>query len=319
MIKKTNNGLRKRKVKIFSILLLCSGLAWFISNLTEQYISTTTLKLEYINVPDSLLFKGSSKDKLEVKLKCSGFQFLRYNFTPKVVQLDLSYIKKKGTKYYLPQETCVKQIDGQLPSSISLVDVDNRDTLYFDLYHLFSKTVPVVSRLKIEYAQNYLLDGSLKMEPKEVTISGPKNEIDSIRHVRTSEVSIKEIKDDFLKELVLIKSKELLNTRYSTNEVRISGKVARFSERIIGVPVEVINLQKENEVKTFPNKISVICKGKIERLKNIKASDFRVVADFNTVKDSKSTMIILKLVNKPEGLFDIKLVEKEVEYILKKQ
>ena len=131
MIKKTNNGLQKRKIKIFSLFLLCSGLAWFVSNLTEQYTSTSSFKLEYINVPDSLLFKGSSKDQLEVKLKCSGFQFLRFKFTPKVVQLDLSYIKKRGAKFYLPQEACVKQIEGQLPSSISLIDVDNRDTLYF--------------------------------------------------------------------------------------------------------------------------------------------------------------------------------------------
>ncbi|MEB8345684.1 YbbR-like domain-containing protein [Flavobacteriaceae bacterium KMM 6898] len=319
MIKKTNNGLQKRKVKIFSLLLLCSGLAWFVSNLTERYTSTTMFKLEYVNVPDSLLFKGSSTNKLKVKLKCTGFQFLRYNFSPKIVQLDLSYIKKKGTKYYLPQETCFKQIDGQLPSSISLVDIDNRDSLYFALYRLYSKTVPVISKLKIDYAQNYMLDGSLKMEPTEVTLSGPKNEVDTIRNVRTSEVNLKEVTDDFLKQLTLEKSNKLVNTRYSTNKVRISGKVARFSEKILEVPVEVTNLLQDIEIKTFPNKISVICKGKIERLKNVKASDFRVVADFNTVRDTKSSMIVLKLANKPEGLFDIKLLEKEVEYILKKQ
>ncbi len=317
MIKKTNNGLQKRKVKIFSLFLLCSGLAWFVSNLTERYTSTTSFDLEYINVPDSLLFKGSSKDKLDVKLNCSGFQFLRYNFSPRVVQLDLSYIKKKGSKYYLPQETCIKQIEGQLPPSITLVDVDNRDTLYFALYRLYSKSVPVVSRLKIDYAQNYMLDGTLKMEPTEVTLSGPKNEIDTIGNVRTSTAILKDVSNDFSKNLALVKSVKLLNTKYSTNEVRITGKVARFSEKIVEVPVEVINLEPDMQIKTFPNKVSVLCKGKIERLKKVKASDFRVVADFNTVKDTKSSMITLNLANKPEGLFDIKLLEKEVEYILK--
>ncbi len=304
-------------MKIFSLFLLCSGLAWFVSNLTERYTSTTSFDLEYINVPDSLLFKGSSKDKLDVKLNCSGFQFLRYNFSPRVVQLDLSYIKKKGSKYYLPQETCIKQIEGQLPPSITLVDVDNRDTLYFALYRLYSKSVPVVTRLKIDYAQNYMLDGTLKMEPTEVTLSGPKNEIDTIGNVRTSTAILKDVSNDFSKNLALVKSVKLLNTKYSTNEVRITGKVARFSEKIVEVPVEVINLEPDMQIKTFPNKVSVLCKGKIERLKKVKASDFRVVADFNTVKDTKSSMITLNLANKPEGLFDIKLLEKEVEYILK--
>ncbi|MET6990359.1 CdaR family protein [Sediminicola arcticus] len=319
MIKKTNNGLQKRKIKIFSLFLLCSGLAWFVSNLTEQYTSTSSFKLEYINVPDSLLFKGSSKDQLEVKLKCSGFQFLRFKFTPKVVQLDLSYIKKRGAKFYLPQEACVKQIEGQLPSSISLIDVDNRDTLYFALYRLYSKTVPVVSRLKIDYAQNYMVDGSLKMEPTEVTLSGPKYEIDTIRNVHTRNAILKEVTDDFSKKLSIVKSNKLVNTKYSSSKVKITGKVARFSEKIIEVPVEVINLDGDMEIKTFPNKISVLCKGKVESLKKIKVADFRVVADFNTVKETRSTMITLNLKNKPEGLFDCKLLEKEVEYILNKQ
>ncbi|MEJ1222151.1 CdaR family protein [Sediminicola sp. 1XM1-17] len=319
MVKKTNNGLQKRKVKIFSLFLLCSGLAWFVSNLSEQYTSNTSYKLDYVNVPDSLLFKGSSKDELQVKLQSSGFQFLRNNFSPRVIQLDLSYIKKRGSKYYLPQESCVSQIEAQLPSSISLVDVDNTDTLYFALYKLYSKKVPIISRLRIDYAQNYMLDGSLEMKPEHVTIFGPKNEIDTIRNVRTSTVNKKDVKDDFSVNLALIKPKALLDTRYSSSEVAISGKVARFSEKILEVAVEVTNLDQDMEIKTFPNKVSVLCKGKIESLKNVKAADFRVVADYNTVKDTKSSLITLKLVNKPVGLFDCKIMEKEVEYILKRQ
>lgn len=319
MVNKTNNGLQKRKVKIFSLLLLCSGLAWFVSNLSEQYTSTTSYNLDYVNVPDSLLFKGSSKEELQVRLKSSGFQFLRNNFSPRVIQLDLSFIKKRGSKYYLPQESCIRQIEGQLPSSISLVDLDNTDTLYFALYKLYSKKVPVISRMRIDYAQNYMLDGAIGMKPQHVTIFGPKSEIDTIRSVRTSTVNKKDVKNDFSVKLPLLKPKTLLDTRFSSNEVEISGKVARFSEKILEVPVEVTNLEEDMEIKTFPNKISVLCKGKIESLKNVKATDFRVVADYNTVKDTKSSMITLKLVNKPDGLFDCKILEKEVEYILKRE
>ncbi|MEH6682074.1 MAG: YbbR-like domain-containing protein [Sediminicola sp.] len=318
-MEKIRNILQRRKVKVFSLFLLCAAMAWFISNLSEQYSSTAKFKLLYVNVPDSLLFRESSKDRLEVKLRTSGFQFLRFNFMGKEIVLDLSKVQKKGNTYFLPQEECRSQIERQLTDYITLLEIDEREPLSFDLYQKHFKKVPIISQVEMEFIQNHILDGEVGLEPSEVTISGPKNEIDSIGSVRTIERTFTNITSNFSAKVNLVKSDKLKNTQYSTNNVRLTAKVAKFSEKMMEVPVEVINLPKQWDIKTFPNKVSLLCKAKINILKGLDGSDFRVVADFSKVGDSSGSIMALELKKRPAELYDVKLIEQEVEFILKKE
>lgn len=319
MMEKIKNILQRRKVKVFSLFLLCAALAWFISKLSEQYSSTTHFNLVYRNVPDSLLFKESSKKQLEVKLLTSGFQFLRFNFNRKEVTIDLSKVKKEGNSYYLSQEECRNQIARQLSDAITLLEIEDREPLYFDLYRKHFKTVPIVPNVDLEFVQNHILDGKMDINPSEVTLSGPKNEIDSIEVVRTVKSDLKKITADFSFEVALTRSDKLKNTKYSTYKVLLSGKVSKFSERILEVPVEVVNLPKEWDIKVFPNKVSLLCKAKMDILKGLDSSDFRIIADFSKVKDSGNAVLPLELKKKPQDMYNVKLIEQEVEYILKKQ
>jgi hypothetical protein len=318
-MEKIKNILQRRKVKVFSLFLLCAGLAWFISNLSEQYSSTTLFNLEYRNVPDSLLFKESSKKQLEVKLFTSGFQFLRFNFNRKEVVIDLSKVKREGNSYYLSQEEIRGQIGRQLSGSITLLEIDDREPLYFDLYRKHFKTVPIIPNVDLEFVQNHILEGEMSINPSMVTLSGPKNEIDSVEEVRTIKRALKKIATNFSFEVGLMRSDKLKNTQYSVNKVLLSGKVSKFSEKMLEVPVEVINLPKDWNIKIFPNKVSLLCKAKIDILKGLDSSDFRVIADFGMVKDSGNPILPLELKKKPEDMYDVKLIEQEVEYILKKQ
>ena len=104
MIQKIKNSLKKRKVKVFLIFLFCSTSAWFISKLSEPYISNTSIGLNYRNTSDDLLLVNSSQDKIDVKLKAVGFQFLGFSFNKKNVVIDLSTVVKEGRQYYLPYQ-----------------------------------------------------------------------------------------------------------------------------------------------------------------------------------------------------------------------
>jgi len=104
VIQKIKNSLKKRKVKIFLVFLFCSTSAWFISNLSESYISNTTFELDYTNAGDDLMLVNSSQDKINVKLEAVGFQFLGFNFKKKNVAIDLSTVVKDGRQYYMPHQ-----------------------------------------------------------------------------------------------------------------------------------------------------------------------------------------------------------------------
>lgn len=301
---------------MFLMFLVCSGLIWFINNLSESYVSNAKFKLEFVNIPDSLLLTHISKNEVDVKIQATGFQFLGFNIKNQTVQINVASSTKERDRYFIAQNVYRKQIDDQL-RSMTLLEID-RDTLFFEFTEIGSKTVPVISKINITLSQNYFLDGALKIEPDTITVKGPKSSIDSINMVNTVKIDFPEETLNFAHKVELYKPPELENTSYSANTVFIYGKVARFSEKIIEAPIEVINLPEGLEIRTFPEKASILCRAKIDDLKHMDGSVFRVVADYNDIKDDASKVLSLKLLKKPENLHNAQLNEDQVEYILKR-
>jgi hypothetical protein len=80
MFKNLLGNLNQKKVKVFSLFLICSFFAWFLSNLSESYESRCEFELNYQNLPDTLSLGKNAVTSMEGKLRTSGFQFLFYNF-----------------------------------------------------------------------------------------------------------------------------------------------------------------------------------------------------------------------------------------------
>lgn len=318
MIKNIKRVLKKRKAKVFFVFLACSAAIWFINALSQTYVGTAAFDLEYVNFPDGYLFKGASKDEMEVKLRAGGFQFLSFNFRNKGVRIDVSKAEITENKFFMPESAYRSQIEKQLSGSMALLEIED-DTLFVDILPVITKKVPVKPRVQMNLGQNYILDGKIEVTPDSIFVTGPEEEVDSMVQLRTKKIILPNLTADFTEELNISISSKLKNTSYSENKVVLSGKIVRFSEKIFQVSIMVINLPDALEIKTFPEKVSIVCKAKVERLKLLKASDFQVVADYASKKNEASEELSLQLVRKPEGLHSVLLKEKNVEYIVKKR
>jgi hypothetical protein len=318
VIQKIKNSLKKRKVKVFLACLIFSTFAWVISNLSESYVSNTTFDLEFSNISDDLLLVDSSQDQINAKLQAVGFQFLGFNFKNKAITIDLSEVVKKGTEYNIPYKKFKVQIEKQLPNSMRIIDLE-KDTLFFNLQEVITKEVSINPRVQLSLSQNFLLEDKLIVSPSTVILKGPRNEIDTVNSITSEQIEIKDISADFSRNVNLIIPVEFQQTSISTKAVTISGKVSRFSEKIIDVRINATNLPTGTTIKMFPDKVQILCKGTINALKNIDASAFNVVADFNTIGYKESKTIQLSLDSKPDVLSNVILQETEVEYILKRE
>jgi len=318
VISKIKGSLKKRKVKIFLLFLLCSGLAWFINNLSESYTSNAVFHLVYVNTPDSLLLDNASKKEVHVKLKAVGFQFFRFNFKPKSVKIDLSQTEVSSSKFYIPQGVYRRQIEKQLSGGMTLLEMD-RDTLFFKFLKLSSKKVPVRPQLKLDLVQNYLLDGELLIDPDTIIIKGPLEEIDTIQWVASSKLDLKDVTEDFSSRAEILKPGALQHTTFSSRNVSIQGKVARFSEKVFQIPIAVVNLPLGTNIRMFPDSASVLCKAKIKELRDLEESNFQIVADYGLVGDSNTRTLSLELIKKPQHIHSADLLQNEVEFILNRE
>ncbi len=320
MIEIIKSGLKKRKVKLFFGFLLCSFLAWFVSNLSESYMGNTIFELNFIDVPEDKMLVSTSKVALDVKLEAVGFQFLRFNFNNKTVDIDLTKVEKANGKYFITPSMYRQQIEKQLSNSMRLLQIPN-DTLFIDFQDVITKTVAVEPLIEMSFEQNYILDGIVEVEPSTIQISGPMNEIDSITVFSTPKIELKDLSSDFSKTTFIIKPDSLYNSSFSTEQVTIKGKVSRFSEKIIEVPIQVLNLPENMTIRMFPDKVKVLCKAKMSDLKNLSSADFTIVVDYLEVVggNERSDKLTSVLQKKPKNIFNATLVQNKIEYILKKK
>ncbi len=310
-------GLKKRKVKVFLVFLFFSFLAWFVNNLAQSFVGSTSFELDYVNVPQEFLLAEAPKSQLNVRLRAVGFQFIGFGIRKKKIQINLSEVRKKDTGYYIPPSVYRRQIQGQLSGDMELIEMDN-DTIFVKFTSLVSKKVPVIPRVNITFAQNHALEDSLVISPKTVTITGPETQIDTIENVRTSFIEIMNAESDFSNTYTLVKSRDLDKTSFNPSVVTVSGTVYRFSEQVFEVPVTMLNLPDSVQVRMFPDVIKIVCQAQLDTLKEITSEDFMVTADYSKVEGSDQNILPLVLEEKPKGINNAVLRTKEIEFILKK-
>jgi hypothetical protein len=318
VFKKVLHGLNQKKVKVFSLFLACSFFAWFLSNLSETYESRANLTLNYRNLPDSLLLGKNSEDIIEAKLRTSGFQFLFYNFVKKRIDVDVSQVAYQNGQYILTDDALRKQIDAQLSQNISLLDLD-RSQLVVDLYQVASKEIPIKVNLDLQFQQNHIMDGRPQVTPDHVVVKGPESEIDTLEEIQTEPVQLTNLSTDFSKDVSLVFPKGLDNSIFSVGRANVSGKVVRFSEKVFQTPITVVNPPEGYQVKTFPNAVTVLCKATVERLKGISSADFEVEADYAQLNGTNKNTLLLTITKKPENVYDVRLSEKSVNFVLEQQ
>jgi len=318
VFKKVLHGLNQKKAKVFLLFLICSFFAWFISNLSETYESRAYFTLNYRNLPDSLLLGENSNNQIEAKLRTSGFQFLYYKIFRSRVDIDVSQVTYQDGKYVLDEQVLIRQMDQQLSQNISLLDLDP-NVLDVDLYKVDSRKIPIQANLNLQLQQNYILDGKVNISPDSVVVKGPKSEIDTIKVIKTSPVQLSNVSEDFSSDVSLLFPKGLDNSIFSVGRATVFGKVSKFSEKVFEVSVQVRNIPEGYQVKTFPNSVTILCKATIERLKEISASDFEVVADYGQLDGSESSKLFLEITESPQKVYDVKLEKRTVNFVLEQQ
>lgn len=317
MIKRLKSGIATPKTRIFILFLFCSLTAWFISRLSETYTHSVSLQLAYEEHPDSLILVSSPPSEINVRLRANGFYLLRYQLSPKAIQVDLGATRRQNGKYYIAPDAYRSEVERQLDDAAALLEIP-RDTLFLNFQTLRSKTIPVRAHVAVELGQNYMLEGPLIVDPPRIHVLGPPEEIDTLEQIQTEPLRLSDVRQSFQQEVPLAGISQLPNTRFSIQKVRVSGEVFQFSEIVIDVPIEVVNVPEGTEIRTFPEQVGILCKGRIDVLKPLVPGDFSIVADYQS-PDPETGRLPLTIAGIPEAVQSGTLLETSVEFIVRRE
>ncbi|QCX39266.1 YbbR-like domain-containing protein [Aureibaculum algae] len=315
---KSNSKIKAtKKTKMILGFLVLSFLFWVLIKLSKEYIDVVPVNVEYINLPKGKMLQKEPQKTVQLTLKTFGFDLVKYHLFKRKVTVDLQSIKPKNSSlYYQPSANLLTEIQSQLVSDVEIYSI-KPDTLFYNIGQAITKTVPIETNLEIDYKSGYNLFGNLKIEPNEVTISGPELLVDSILKVVTQKKTLADVNSNFELTIPILKLENNSKITYSTNEIKVSGVVDKFTEAKFTIPVLVNNLPKNYSISTFPDNVEIIFQVGISDYNKINKNDFKVSCDYErSVKDGLS-YLIPKVVLKPSYVSDIRIVPNQIDYLIK--
>lgn len=317
MLSKQKKLKNNKKLRVFILFLSVSLLFWMLIKLSREYTGKTNVRLTYVGIPENKLLQVEPIDKIEITLKTIGFNLLQHKIAKKKVSISLSNLKHKKQSIYYYKTSDVVDVIAKEFSKAEVIAI-KPDTIFFDLGKSISKKLKVIPDVTIEYQTGFNLLGNLKVEPSEITISGPKAQVDSINTIYTKALELKNVNESINEELLIDKNTKYSRVSYSNTKVVITGVVEKFTERTITSKFRIINKPNSFKVTTFPKEVELTFQIGLSDFNKINEKDFSVVCDYNESRINEIDYLIPKLVNKPGIVKDVKIMPNKIEFLLEK-
>ena len=184
----------------------------------------------------------------------------------------------------------------------------------FNYSVLERKKVPVLLDKKISFRPGYLNENDFFLFPDSIFVTGPIKNIDTLNYVITEKFIKKDIYKSVDEEIKLL---FINNVKYSTNQIKLSSILKRYSEKEFKIPVKIINLPDSIKLKIFPNYIKLKAIVSLDDYNDILEDDFVITADYKFL-NKKFSSLSLFLVEYPIKVKNVNWQPKTVNYLIRK-
>ena len=268
------------------------------------------------NIPKNVIITSQSTDSITVTVRDKGFSLLAY-MTNKQKPINFNFeasANKVAGKGVITSGDMIKAAFNQLFGSSRVTGVKPDRIEYFFNYGE-SKLVPVKLVGKIEPEKAYYLAGK-KVMPEKVTVYARKDMLDSIKYVTTADLNIVNF-NDTVERVVELKQVKGVKTVPATVKIVLYPDI--LTEQTIEVPITAVNMPEGKVLRTFPSKVRVRFSIGASMYRNVKADQFKVVADYNEMQAHPQDKCMLHLKAYPHNVSRCHLVSQKVDYLIEQQ
>jgi hypothetical protein len=313
-----------KRLYVFIICLLFSTLFWLLTVFSKEYTTDISFNACFLNLPADKILIKDLPSKISVKVKASGFSLLGVQYSAKndTLFIDASNVKKHLTSkasneiYYLLLNNQLSLMAEQLGGNMKVEKIFP-DTVTFVFDQKSQKIVPIKLNLSYSFAKQYQLNGKVKVIPSNIIIRGPKSVIDEINFLETKVQDIKDI-ESTKRHIIPLKENKNQSVDYGINSVVAEIPVEKYTEAEIMLPINIKNVPFGYVVKTFPSQVKVKYNVSLDNYDLIKGEQFSVEADLAAVNDISNNRIKLRLVKQPDKISKAKIINPQVEFIMRK-
>lgn len=304
----------QQKLRIFSISIVVSFIAWCVFALSNNYLYRVPTAVQYINAPENKAFHPLQSDTVSLQVEGTGWQILfsKLRLQPTTIKVDLSGLKNRNWVMFSSQ---LGFINRQIPGNKRIITV-SPDTLYFDFSKQAVKKVPVHLVSNLSFKKQYNIIDSIVVKPAYVTVTGPLEDLALIEEWDTEPLIKKDVENNIVVRLALTKKMQgNLNVYPSNVEVKIP--IGETTEKILEIPIRADNPKRGMSTILLPGKISLTVIVPLKHYSEVTRESFEAVVNLNNSKYKISNLPVI-ITKSPSFCTIIKIEPQNVNYILKK-
>ena len=303
-----------REFLIFLFFLLLSGIFWLSLTLNEAFETELSVPVRIVNVPKDIMLTSEETDTVKIVVRDKGIILLSYMYGDALKNLSFNFKNgDKGNGSGVVSAPELQQLIGQWLSSSAKILTTKPERIDYYYNTGISKRVPVRWSGRVIPEQLYFLS-HVAYFPDSVTVYASEEKLDSIRMAYTEPLNYVNFRDTLNVDCHL---KKIEGVKMIPNRVKVSFYTDVLTEESIdNVAIQGINLPKGKVLRTFPAKVRVSFVTGINVYRNLKPTDFVVVADYNELKGKRSEKCNIYLRQVPEGITRATLATKQVDYLI---
>jgi hypothetical protein len=293
-------------------------LIWLLITFSKEYTTVITYPVNYNNIAQDKLLQEIPIKKIDLSITATGFKILRAKLNTKKINLEASNLRKKSASkfYFLPRNQTTK-IQKQLLNGIVIQEII-QDTIFLNLGVLTSKKVALNPQVDITYHIGYDLLDQLKVAPDSIIISGPEDQLNKIKSLNLSPLTIKGVKASFTKEVSIFKSENQKNLKFKDTKVTIIGKVDKFTEGTLQVPFIIKNLPENTDLTILTDKVEIVYVVALSNFAKVSEASFIVECDYAQAVKNEVGYLIPKITTDIDFIKNIKVIPNKIDFLIQK-
>lgn len=324
ILRKFFRWIRSKDFLIFLFFLIVAGFFWAMLALKDVVEYEVAFPINVMKVPENVTLNCESTDTvivakgkeysvigydtMRVTIRDNAYNILGYVFNK--VPININYTKGDEDKISVSSSDLLKK--AKLDKSVEVVSIKPER---FEIYYSYGdfKYKPVAIYGSITAADKYFLE-STKVVPESVRVIGTPARLATIDSVRTTYVRITDVTEKEERKVALQLHK---GVTLGVKDVVVVAAADIFADMECEVEIESINVPENKLLRTIPGRVKVKFSAPSKMGKNISPHDFKVVVDYNEVRnDNNKQSIRLNLIRKPSFVKsnNVFLEVKEVDY-----
>ncbi len=305
---------KNSKVKRFLLFLLLATIFWVLTKFSREFTSTMHAKINYENIPETAALAENNINDISFDLTANGFEILFYKFKKPTIEIQVGkYYTNEKESFTISKNDLLRLVASNFNRNLAVKNL-SVEQLEVRLDPIVLKKVRVVAMTDITFKNGFKAVDSIKISPDSVTISGPSGSLKNIKTISADLISLKDVEKNISETVKISKpNNEVLSVKPNKVEVKLA--VAEFSQGQFTLPVEVINLPPDVEIKLVPQAIKISFDVSVNDFANISKENFRVVCDYSKRNVNENFMLPF-LEKKPKNIINVMFEPKKIDFFM---